>query len=273
MQKQVIALLGIDTLIGKCFDLAYDPFYRSTFGYSSGTIEWDKPSKALTKITKGNPDTYVICYSALDNAEGRLLEILKVVKRAAHRNKAKIIAFVTEEMFKGCASEVIDEGVKPYAVSDKGRAEILFEERLLSYPNSLIFRIGRLWGENFGLVYSYLRRMISPEGLEVLEDEVFSLTSSELIREGVKAAIENDYVFYYNLVDAKEVSAKNLAEHISEEIIRLKLPSTRRRYISGGERLVLDGQRWATVSMTEPPHWRTLVKRKLPEIVERLNAD
>jgi len=273
MRKQTIAILGSDTYIGRCFDATFDPFYKSVFAYEGASIEWGKPAKALAKITKGNPDVYVICYSSLDDAENRLLEILKVTKRAAHKNKAKIIAFITEEAFKGCNQEVIDEGVEPFAITDKGKAEVLFQERLLNYPNSLVFRIGRLWGESFGLIYSYLCRMSSPEGLRVLDDEVFSLTSSEAIREGVKAAIENDYVLYYNLVDTKEVSAKDLSELIIDEVSCCSKFNFRRRFFKEGERLVFDGLRWATVAMTEEVHWRSLIRKKLPTIIGCVNAN
>lgn len=270
MRKQIISLIGSTSLVGRCFDQTY---HYSFIRHPNDTLDWNKPEKTLKKITKGNPDAYVICYSALDEAESRLLEILRVVKKAAKKSKAKIIGFITPQIFQGSSVEVIDEGIEPFATTDKGRAEILYQEKLLDYSNSVAFRIGRVWGIDFGIVYSYLKRMCMEGGLEILRDETFSMTSANTIVSGVITAAEKDLVLYYNLVDRGKVKAQDLSELIQERASEIGHLSSRRKIVDGGECLVLDGLRWEVMSMTEAKSALSLVKDALPAMMGNMNAD
>lgn len=269
MRKQIISLIGSMSLLGRCFEQISSSFIK----HPNDNLDWNKPEKTLKKITKGNPDVYVICYSALDEAESRLLEILRVVKKAAKKSKAKIVGFTTYQIFQGSSVEKIDEGIKPFATNDRGRAEILYHERLLDYSNSVVFRLGKVWGKDFGIVNSYLKRLCSVEGLEVLREDIFSLTSAETIVSGVLTAAEKDLVLYYNLVDEGEVKAEVLAELIQEQIAEKSHANSRRKIIEGGERLVLDGSRWDAMSMTKAKSALSLVIKALPAMMSNMHAD
>lgn len=267
MQK-TIALVGSNTYIGKCFEPHLD---KSFILHPTETLDWKKPAKARQTIRKGNPDAYVICYSFFDQASMQLLEILRTVKKAAKESKAKIIGFVSSNMFAESDREVIDEGVEPFGMLESTRAEILYQDKLLNYDNALVFRIGEIWSEYHGLVTSYLRQLTMPEGLEIFESDVFSVTSGATIVSAVKTALQQDLVLYYNLADKGELSSRQVANLIVEALESCRFnEGHRRKYREGGQKLVLDSSRWEVMSMTELPLASLMIKQALPKIIEWL---
>lgn len=266
MRKKTVALVGSDCFLGRCLD----NIKHNVISYEMKDIDWNKPDKAKAVINKGNPDAYVICYSAYDGAEVRLVEILRTTIKAALPSKAKIIGFVTEAIFDQHVG-LIDETILPFSSTESGQLQILFEEKLMKYSNAVSFRVSNVWHLGQGFVTSFVKRMFTEEGITVERERVFSLTSSELLNRAVTGAIENDNVLYFNLADKGSIRIRNFVNFLQQNINGIKKTS-RIKYVDGGLNLVLDSTRWNTISMTEGNFWQTTLQREVQTIMRNVNG-
>ena len=260
--KKTVSLIGSDTILGKSLTKLNKSF--TVIEHSTSSLVWKKPFLVEKTIGKGFPDVYILCYSILDNAEVSLLSYLRTVTKVAKKSKAKVIGFVDYKIFDGnVCDQKIDETVKPFPESQQGKLQFTFEERLLRYSNSLIFRLGEFWSENTGFVIRKLKECVYECPQEDCGE--FSLTSEESVLEAITIAIENDMVFIYNLVDACVATVSELLE-LFKSHIKIKLPPCMKEGLS----VVLDHAKWDAMSMTQREDWRICVKRKIPHIVKNL---
>lgn len=267
MSKQVVALVGEDSVIGGLLG----PLKQKLRVLAHCSIDWSKPEKALRVIKKGNPDAYIICYSGLDQAGGRLIEILRVVKKAAKPSKAKIVGFVTDEIFEGNQDETpYDEDTEPFPLTELGTAQLIYEERVLKYPNSVVFRVGKIWSSTCGVIRRLFVEMLTSE-CECSEEKVFSLLSQTTLVEAIHKVVTMDLVFYYNLADQGEVNELELADFLLKEAKQYGFVGKLKP--CGGESYsVLNSLRWETMSMTRGVCWDKLVAPAIPEVLKALHA-
>lgn len=262
MRKRTVSLVGSNTILGNSLIKLRSDFL--TIEHPTESLVWKKPLQVERILTKGNPDVYVLCYSVLDGAESQLLSYLRSVVKIAKVSKAKIIGFVDFRIFDGNSfQESFDEGIQPYPESQEGKMQLTFEERLLRYPNSLVFRLGRFWSEDRGAIHSFLKSFLYGERVR-LSNECFSLTSEETLLRGVSVGINDDMVLTQNLVDRGVVTESSLLACFPE----IDIDSSFFEEVGSG--IVLDGKKWETLSMTEGEEWSSYVRQKVSNILKSL---
>ena len=265
MHKKTISVIGSDSTIGRGLEDLYKSF--NVIFHHGSTLEWNNPMKTESRIKKGFPDAFVIAYSAWDQMEERLCGILKVVQKAASDRKIKIIGFVSSNIYEGVSQKTpIDEMVEPRPLTTSAKSEAIYEERLLKYPNSLMFRLGEYYDSASGFPIKLARRIMSNPTLVVDESSQFSLTHRVTTVKAIQRAVEHDMVHRYQLVDQGEVTERDLYELLQ---ICVKAPKKKdfEEFRKGDSYRVLDGKRWETISMTEGVHWSTPAKFEIPQII------
>lgn len=265
MHKKTIAIIGSESTIGRGLEDLRKSF--NIIFHHGSTLEWNHPMKTEYRIQKGFPDAFVIAYSAWDQMEERLCGMLKVIQKAASSRKVKIIGFVSSNIYEGVTQKTpIDEMVEPRPLTTSAKAETLYEERLLKYPNSLVFRLGEYYDSVGGFPTKLARRIMSNPTLLVDESSQFSLTHRVTTVKAIQRAVEYDMVHCYQLVDQGEVTERDLYELMQ---IYIKVPKRKdsEEFCKGDSYRVLDGTKWETVSMTEGVHWSTPAKFEIPQII------
>lgn len=230
MQK-VVSLIGADTTLGFSLKkLKYRVFSHSD-------LDIRKPKQYFNIINKGNPDTFIICYSNLDSQVSLLYDHYRMIQQLGKH----IIIFLDECIYDGYQDVSIhDEFKKPLSETEQGRSQIVIEDKLIKNSNCLIFRVGRFWAKQTGYLHNLVHRTDWDWKVS------YSLTSEETLLAGVSYAIDAKISWKYNLVDKGIVTDYELGNFINGNECESESDYT----------LGLDGRRWEGITMTEAKTWQ-----------------
>jgi dTDP-4-dehydrorhamnose reductase len=268
VRNKSISIIGSDCIIGKGLQSLSTDF-KVVFHHTS-ELDWKHPYKVASSIMKGFPDVYILCYSAYDRVENHLCEIARILTKAATNNKAKVIGFVSDKIYEGLNVKLpIDEAIEPRPFSPSARAEFVFEQTLLKYPNSLVFRLGEYYDNVSGLPRQMLNQIMSDPKLKIDETSLFSLTSRVTLAQAIKRGIEYDMIHRFQLADQGGVTQRDLYDLLKVSLSGYKFQD-QERFIKGEGYRVFDCIKWETMSMTKSVPWTFHLKNEIPNIVSAI---
>ncbi len=172
-------------------------------------------------ISAFKPDVIINCaaYNSVEHAEEDMDEAINVnykaveyLVREAENNKIKLVHFSTDYVFDGSKNSLYIETDKPNPLNLYGKSKLAGENEVLSYDNSLVFRLS--WVIGYGrnnFLYKFTNWITDKQIVKVSNDEISVPTFTFDVAKYVLMALDKGLTGLYHLNNSGKASRYELA--------------------------------------------------------------
>lgn len=172
-------------------------------------------------ISAFKPDVIINCaaYNSVEHAEEDMDEAINVnykaveyLVREAENNKIKLVHFSTDYVFDGSKNSLYVETDKPNPLNLYGKSKLAGENEVLSYDNSLVFRLS--WVIGYGrnnFLYKFTNWITDKQIVKVSNDEISVPTFTFDTAKYVLMSLDKGLTGLYHLNNSGKASRYELA--------------------------------------------------------------